>query len=248
MTTASSHPAPERSAFALTRWTLVARSQGDAPEARAALSELCATYYAPVVTFLTRSGRGEDAARECAHEFFEYILARGTLGKAERERGKFRSYLLGSLKHFMARAHENATRQKRGGGAAPISLDALGHGAESALELADFQTLPPDAFFDRQWALVILHRSLAVLEREFIAEGKGGHFTRLRPWLIGDAGHGDQAATARDLSMTEGALKATIHRLRRRFRTAVREEVSQTLTEPLRVEEEMRVLFAALGG
>lgn len=235
------------SGFAITRWTLVERTRGDSPEARAALSELCAAYYAPVVAFLHRSGREADAAREEAHDFFAHLLERDALGGAERERGRFRSYLLGALKHFLARAHERAQRRKRGGGAIAVPLDA-GTDTSPGLILTEAHALPPDEFFDRQWALAVLDRALAALERECADAGKADDFSRLKPWLTGDAAHGEQAAAAGALGMSEGALKVAVHRLRRRFRAAVQAEIAQTLATPDAVEDEMRQLFAALGG
>ena len=243
MTTSAS----DGSGFAHTRWTLVERTRGTSPEARTALSELCAAYYAPVVAFLHRSGREEDAAREQAHEFFAHLLERDALGGAERERGRFRSYLLGALKHFLAREHERAQRRKRGGGSVAVPLDA-GTDTSLGLILAESHALPPDEFFDRQWALAVLDRALASLERECIAAGKADDFARLKPWLTGDAAHGDQAAAAGALGISEGALKVAVHRLRRRFREAVKAEIAQTLATPDAVEDEMRQLFAALGG
>lgn len=239
--------ASDENVFHPTRWTLVERTRGDSPEARVALSELCAAYYAPVVAFLRRGGRGEDAAREQAHEFFAHLLERDALGGAERERGRFRSYLLGALKHFLAREHERAQRGKRGGGSVAVPLDA-GTDTSPGLILADDHALPPDEFFDRQWALAVLDRALAALERECAGEGKTDDFSQLKPWLTGDAAHGDQATAAGALGMSEGALKVAVHRLRRRFRAAVKEEIAQTLVAPDAVEDEMRQLFAALGG
>ncbi len=233
--------------FVRTRWTLVERTRGDSPEARTALSELCAAYYAPVVAFLHRSGREEDAAREEAHAFFAHVLERDAFGRAERERGRFRSYLLGALKHFLAREHERAGRRKRGGGSVAVPLDA-GTDTSPGLILAEGQALPPDTFFDRQWALAVLDRALAALERECVDTGNVEDFARLKPWLTGDAAHGDQTTAAVALGLSEGALKVAVHRLRRRFRAAVKAEIAQTLATPDGVEDEMRQLFAALGG
>ena len=233
--------------FVTTQWTRVLEASGDSPEARTALSELCGAYYAPVVAFLHRSGCVEDAAREQAHEFFAYVLARDALAGAQRERGRFRSYLLGALKHFLAREHERAQRQKRGGGTVAVPLDAPTE-TSPGLVLADPRALPPDEFFDRQWALAVLDRALAALERECVRAGKGNHFERLKPWLAGAAAHGDQAAAARAVGLSEGALKVAVHRLRLRFRAFVKAEVAQTLEAPEAVEDEVRQLFIALGG
>lgn len=232
--------------FHTTRWTLVRHATGRSSQGRHALSELCAVYYAPVVAFLRREGHEADAARELAHEFFQRLLERPALEGATREQGRFRSYLLGALKHFLARERERSGRQKRGGDAISISLDA-GTDTTPGLILEDRHALPPDAFFDRQWALALLERAFSVLEKEQIAAGKAEEFSRLKPWLTGDAAHGDQAAAARELGITEGALKVAVHRLRRRFRDVLKSEIAQTLDSPEAVADEMRHLFAALG-
>ena len=233
--------------FVRTRWTLVERTRGDSPESRTALSELCGAYYAPVVAFLRRSGREEDVAREQAHQFFAHVLERDPFGGAARELGRFRSYLLGALKHFLAREHERTARLKRGGGSISVPLDASTD-TSPGLILADAHGLPPDEFFDRQWALAVLDRALSALEKEWTDAGKVDEFTRIKPWLTGDADHGDQAAAARASRMSDGALKVAVHRVRRRFREFVKAEIAQTLATPDAVDDEMRQLFTALGG
>jgi RNA polymerase sigma-70 factor (ECF subfamily) len=238
-------PSAPLKAFVTTQWTRVLEARGDSSEARAALSDLCAAYYGPVVTFLHRGGRQEDAAREQAHEFFAYVLEGDTLGGVARGRGRFRSYLLAALKHFLAHQHERAQRQKRGGGSAGVSLDS-GTDTSPGFALPDAHTPPPDEFFDRQWALTVLERALSALERECVAACRANDFLQLKPWLTGDAAHGDQAAAARRLGISDGALKVAVHRLRRRFRLLVKAEVAQTLNATDKVEDEMKQLFAAL--
>jgi len=233
--------------FHTTHWTLVRRASTQSVEGRHALSELCAAYYEPVIAFLRREGRDEDAAREVAHEFFRGLLEKPSLECAAQAQGKFRSYLLGALKHFLARERERIGRQKRGGGAVFASLDA-DDDASPPIILADRHELPPDEFFDRQWALAVLDRAFTALESERVAQGKAEDFSRLKPWLIGEAAHGDQATTARGLGISEGALKVAVHRLRRRFRELLKAEIAQTLEEPERTGDEMRHLFCALGG
>jgi RNA polymerase sigma-70 factor (ECF subfamily) len=233
--------------FHTTRWTLVRHATGRSAVGRQALSDLCAAYYEPVVAFLRREGRAEDAARELAHEFFRKLLEKPALEGAAPALGRFRSYLLGALKHFLARERERSGRQKRGGDAVSVSLDA-GTDTSPGLVLADSYELPPDEFFDRQWALAVLDRAFAALAGEREAAGKTEDFARLKPWLTGDAAHGDQAATARALGISEGALKVAVHRLRRRFRELLKAEIAQTLDSPEAMAEEMRHLFAALGG
>jgi DNA-directed RNA polymerase specialized sigma24 family protein len=234
-------------AFVTTQWTRVLEARGDSSDARAALSELCGAYYAPVVAFLRHGGHEEDAAREQAHEFFAYLLESDALGRVERGRGRFRSYLLGALKHFLARRHEHAQRQKRGGASVSVPLEASSD-ASPGLVLADTHTLPPDEFFDRQWALTVLERTLSALGREWAAAGRADDFVQLKPWLTGDAAYGDQAAVAHTLGLSEGALKVAVHRLRRRFRELVKSEVAHTLNATDNVENELQQLFVALGG
>ena len=222
-------------AFDRTRWTLVLRARGEGAEAAAALSDLCAAYYAPVVAFLRRDGRGEDAAREKAHAFFASVLA-GGVGAPERERGRFRSYLLGALKHFLSKNRDAALAEKRGGGAEHIPLTT-----DTAAGLP-MPAAPDDALvFDREWAFTVIARALAALEAEHTE--KAAHFTALKPWLDGGADV-SQAAAARALGMTETAVKVAIHRLRVRFRELIRAEVAATVGDPGETAAELRHLIA----
>ena len=233
--------------FAPTRWTLILRARGETPEARAALSELCEAYYQPALRFLRREGREEDTARELTQEFFARVLGGSGFDDADPERGRFRSYLLGALKHFLADQRKHDRRFKRGGGEAAESLDAAGSEEESgSLQIADTSLPAPEAFFDREWALAVMARALAVLEKEFSAAGKTDQFDALKPWLIGEAPSMSQSDAARRLGLSEGAVKVGIHRLRKRFRDTVRTEISQTLRDPSLVDEELQHLIAAL--
>jgi len=232
--------------FHTTRWTLVRHATGHSAEGRQALSDLCAAYYKPVVAFMRREGFEEDAARDLAHDFFRQLLERPSLQGANRAEGRFRNYLLGAIKHFLAHERERGNRLKRGGGTIALPLDA-GTDTSPGVVLADHNELSPDKFFDRQWALAVLERAFAALETEREAAGKDAEFARLKPWLTGDAVYGDQVEAARGLGLSEGALKVTVHRLRRRFRELLKAEIAQTLDSPEAVEEEMRHLFSALG-
>ena len=231
--------------FTATRWSRVIEARGEAPEARAALSDLCAAYYAPVLAFLRRERGDDDAARELAHEFFERLLEGSGVAGADPERGKFRSFLLGAVKHFLGDRRDHELRQKRGAGATHESLDA---GTDSApgLAIADANALPPDVLFDRQWALTLLDRAFNSLEAELSAEGKAAHLEVLKPWLVADADRGAQADAAAQLGVSETAVRVIVHRLRQRYREAVRAELRQTLAPGASVEEELQCLFAAL--
>jgi RNA polymerase sigma-70 factor (ECF subfamily) len=246
---AASANSPEApgAAFAPTRWTLVLRARGETVEARAALSELCEGYYQPVFRFLRRDGREEDAARELAQEFFARLLARGELVAADPSRGRFRSYLLGAVKHFLADQRDHNQRQKRGGGLAPESLDAPAPADTApALQIADPAGATPDTFFDREWAFALMDRALRSLAAEFHDAGKVDQFAALKPWLVGDAAALPQAEAAAHLGLTESALKVAIHRLRKRFREVIRAEIAQTVGEGDDVDGELRYLVEVL--
>jgi RNA polymerase sigma-70 factor (ECF subfamily) len=225
------------SSFHDTRWTLVSRSRGSDTQASAALSELCEAYYAPVVAFLRREGREEDTARELAHDFFAKLLAGGAIEGARPERGKFRSYLLGALKHFAADQRDKASAAKRGSGLQPAELDD---------EMTDFAAEKPDAEFDRQWALTVLARSLSRLEAAMASEGKMAHFDALKPWLTAEADSTPQTVAAEKLGLSVEAVKVAVHRLRKRFREAVKAEIAQTVSDSSDVREELDALMAAL--
>ena len=236
---------PAAGHFHTTRWTQVIQAKESSREGQDALRELCEAYYAPVQAFLRRQGREAEVAREVAHEFFAYMLEGQAIRTAEKVKGRFRSYLLGAIKHFLAHRHEAAQRLRRGAGQAAISLSGDDDEA-SALVVSDEAQLSPDLAFDRQWALTVLDRAMQALHRESEAEGKAQVFIRLQPWLTGESEHGNQAALAEELGLNLNSLKSMVYRLRQRFRHWVREEVASTLPEGSDVEEELQMLFSAL--
>lgn len=231
--------------FCTTQWTQVSRAKMDSPEGRRALAELCTAYYEPVATFLCYTLRDADAARDIAHEFFAHMLSGGAIAQAEQERGRFRSYLLGAVKHFLSHHRESARRLKRGGGVESISLNDSEVGADNWL--ADVSRLSPDVAYDRKWALSVIARALDAVRLECIAEGRADFFEHVKPWLTGEASHGDQVALATRCGMNANALKVAVHRMKQRFRHLLKAEIAGTLEDPTQVEAEMRVLFAALG-
>ena len=251
MATAPHSPTPRGTlaagGFHTTRWTQVLQARERTHEGIDALRDLCAAYYAPVIAFLRRRGHDADTARDLAHEFFAGVLEGEAIGGADRVQGRFRSYLLGAVKHFLAHRREAELRLRRGAGVRPLSLDA-DEGAAPALAIADDERLSPDATFDRQWALTTLDRALQTLRKECAAEGRAPLFDLLAPQLTGDAGHGDQAALADALGMNLNSLKSTVLRLKRRFRALVKAEVAATLGSEGAIEDEMASLFAALRG
>jgi DNA-directed RNA polymerase specialized sigma24 family protein len=239
--TSEATPQCDAAPFLTTRWTRVCLAKADSADGRDALADLCDAYYEPVVAYLRSVLRDADAARELSHAFFAEVLAGGRIGGAEPERGRFRFYLLGAVKHFVAHGREAESRLKRGGGAKPLSMDT------EALQVADAAGATPEAVFDRQWAITVLQRAMAALEAECRAQGKGEQVEQLRPWLLGESGYGDQAATAAKLGLGPPAMKALVHRMRSRFRQWVKAEVAGTLKDRATVEDEMRSLFAVLG-
>jgi RNA polymerase sigma factor (sigma-70 family) len=236
---------PAISPFAATRWTLVLRARGDTVEARGALSELCEAYYEPVFRFLRREGRDQDAARELTQEFFARLLASGGIGAADPQRGRFRSYLLGAVKHFLSDQRDHHRRAKRGGGGTPESLDADDR-SSPALQIADGTSAPDDRMFDRAWALAVMDRALASVAAELAADGKADQFTILKPWLAGDAETLPQSEAAARLGVSETAVKVAIHRLRKRFRELIRAEIAQTVDDSAEVDAELRYLVEVL--
>jgi DNA-directed RNA polymerase specialized sigma24 family protein len=234
-------------AFHTTRWTLVRHATGHSAAGQQALSELCEAYYEPVVAFLGRSGRDAEAAREVAHEFFAQLLEKPNLGGAEPGRGRFRSYLLGALKHHLSRRREQAARQKRGGAAETIPLDA-GTDTSPGVDPGDSQTLPPDREFDRQWALHTLRRATDGLETEWREAGKADDFSALHPFIASEPEPGALASLAATRDESPATLRKTLSRMRQRFRHHVRSQLAPTLAERADLDDEMRALLAALSG
>ncbi len=234
---------PQAASFHTTRWTRVCEAQSESADGRRALAELCDAYYEPVLAFLRCGLRDADAAREMSHAFFAEMLSGGSIRGADRHRGRFRSYLLGAVKHFVSRQSESARRLKRGRGVAPLSLDD-----EEAREIPDLRQNSPDAEFDRQWAVTVLARGLESLRLECVAENRAAFFESVKPLLTGDGAYGDQAALAAACGMNLDAFRMALHRLKKRLRQCVKAEVAGTLDDPAMVQEEMQSLFAALGG
>jgi RNA polymerase sigma-70 factor (ECF subfamily) len=225
---------------------MVLRAHGPAPEARAALGELCAAYWNPVCRFLCREGRCEDESAELTQAFFARVLAGSGLAHADPAKGRFRSYLLGALKHFLAEQKRNAGREKRGGGAALESIDREGTETSPGLQIADPAGGISDKHFDREWALAVMDRSLNTVRDSLQKAGKQAQFDILKPWLVGDTENLSQAEAAAALGASTGAVKVMIHRLRKDFRAAVEAEIAQTVPEGDDVGAELRYLIDVL--
>jgi len=235
----------DRMGFGATRWTLVldAARGNDSAKAAKALSELCQTYWYPLYAFLRRRGHSTHEAEDLTQAFFAKLLDRGFLANIDRQRGKFRAYLLTSLKNFLADEHDRATAQKRGGGQPVISLEGVD--AEARYRLEPSHDLSAEKLFEKQWALSILERVLSRLETEWITAEKSELFSLLQPTLAGGQS-APYGAIANQTGMTEGAIKSAAHRLRLRYRALLIEEISQTVAGPGEVEGEIRYLMSCL--
>jgi RNA polymerase sigma-70 factor (ECF subfamily) len=247
-------PPPDRSkdsrhaggrSFATTHWSLVlAAGRGSHPGAATALATLCETYWYPLYYYVRRRGYRADEAQDLTQAFFAAILEKGYLKVADPDRGRFRSFLLASLNHFLANEWRRRSARKRGGGKPAISLNA--ESAETRYSQEPSHDLSPEKAYERRWALLLLEKSLSKLRDEYAASGKAGVFARLSAFL-GGAERGPYEKAARDLDMTEGAVKVAVHRLRKRCRAILRAEVAQTVADPAYRDEELRHLMAAVG-
>lgn len=248
MTTDCRAPTDHRR-FVTTRWSRVARTRGTGEEARRALGELCEAYYAPVEAFLRRHAEHPDEAPDLTQEFFARLLRGGGVAGADPDRGRFRSYLLGAVKHFLHDERARRCAAKRGGDRVHVPLEGTSDpeaDTGAGQELPDPGATAAETEFDRRWANALLERALDRLERGMRAEGRSAQFEALKPCLSGTEPPPPQAEMAARLGLGVVAVKVAIHRLRRRFRDAVKAEIAETLADPAQVEEEMRHLVRAL--
>ncbi len=237
-------PHPSDDFFATTRWTMVMTAgEADAPQAAAALEELCAGYWFPVYAYVRRRGFSKEDAEDLTQGFFASLLARGDIAGLRRENGKFRAFLLAAVKHFLANERDRLGRAKRGGGALHLSLDW--QRADARFRLADEASLSPDAAYDREWATALLERVLGILEGEAGEEVGGERFGHLKGYLTVDRDRIPYAAAAAALGMDEGTVRVAVHRLRKRYRALLRQEVARTLADPEMAGEELRALMEA---
>jgi RNA polymerase sigma factor (sigma-70 family) len=232
--------------FVTTHWSVVlAAGHGDTPRASDALARLCQTYWYPLYAYARRRGCSPHDAQDLTQEFFARLLEGNWVAKADRQRGRFRSFLLSAMKHFMANEWNKALAQKRGGGQSILSLNDDSAEHRYQLEPADKAT--PESLFERGWAVTLLEGVLARLEEEeFRRTGNQAWMESLRPALTTDREALDYAEMAHKLGMTETAARVTAHRLRRRYRQLIRAEVAGTVSSPEEVEAEMRHLFRVL--
>jgi RNA polymerase sigma-70 factor (ECF subfamily) len=233
--------------FATTRWTLVheAAAGGDS-SAVAALGDLFGTYWQPLYRYARRKGKAREDAEDLVQGFLAHLIEAETLRKTDRSKGRFRTFLLAAFNHWMINDWKHASRDKRGGGVAPLSFDW--HHAETGLSLEPADDRSPDKLFDREWALALLETVLNKLEQTSRAEGQAATFATLKPCLTADSARISYPEIAATLGTTEGAARVAVHRLRKRYRTLLTTEIARTLASQEAVEEELRALFAALAG
>lgn len=230
--------------FATTHWTVVlAAGRRHEPQSDRALEALCQTYWFPLYAHLRRRGCTKTDAEDLVQAFFAKFLAKNYLDGLSAERGRFRAFLLAALKHFLANEWDKAQRQKRGGGDAVLSLDW--ESADTQFQLVAQNELGPDQAYDREWALALLGKVIERLQAECVADGKGRLFEQLKVFLAAGKSETAQSEVARALGMEEGAVRVAVHRLRRRYRQLLRDEIAHTLSDPAMVEEELRALFGA---
>jgi RNA polymerase sigma factor (sigma-70 family) len=233
---------PGGAEFSTTRWTLVVAA-GDAqnPKSGKALATFCQTYWMPLYAFVRRRGYAPADAEDLVQEFFARLLERNFLDRADRDRGRFRTFLLSALNHFLANEWTRQRTLKRGGGQPPVSWDAQAAEDRYLQEGADTET--PATAFDRHWAEALLERALEQLRRQYAAIGKADLFQILEPCLSGDGFTASYREMTERLGMSEVALRVAAHRLRRGFGEMLRQEVAHTVTGSAEVDDELRYLF-----
>jgi RNA polymerase sigma factor (sigma-70 family) len=231
-------------AFTTTHWSVVLEAQSDSPHAQKALEMLCRTYWRPLYGFARRQGLTREEAQDLVQEFFARLLEHRNLNTVRREKGRLRSYLLVSLKRFLAAERHRASGVKRYESGPHIPLDELLESEIPDSELAE--TWSADRLYERHWALAVLERVLGRLESEYQATGMAALFDQLKEFLVGERGRPTQAQIAADLGVTENAVKQAFHRLRQRYRLLLREEIAHTVAQPGDVEDELRHLVSVL--
>ena len=231
-------------AFVTTQWSVVLTAQGQSPAADEALEKLCRTYWWPLYGFVRRNGYNPEEAQDLTQGFFALLLERRDLDVVRKEKGRLRSYLLVSLKNFVAKAKRREMAVKRGEGRALVPLDELLARERADLEPAD--TLTADRIYERRWALTLLEQVLARLESEYRTAGNAKLFDHLKELLSDEPDRKSQADIAAELGMTENAVKQAFHRLRQRYRELLCDEIAQTVAVPGDVEDELRHFISVL--
>jgi DNA-directed RNA polymerase specialized sigma24 family protein len=233
--------------FRTTRWSVVLAVRNQDPvQGQRALAELCRTYWYPLYAYIRRRGTSPPDAEDLTQGFFQRLLEKDYLGDLTPGRGRFRSFLLSALKHFLANEWDRSRARKRGGGCLHFSLDQLDAEERYRFEPADLRT--PEALYEQGWALAVLDRVLARLREEFASGERGGLFDELKPFLAGEAATGAYEGIGARCGLKVGAIKVAVHRMRRRYGDLLRAEIAATLEDPNDVEDEIRHLLVALAG
>jgi RNA polymerase sigma-70 factor (ECF subfamily) len=244
MTSTSASSSARGDVFATTHWSVVVSAgQRHTPQSDQALEELCRTYWFPLYAYVRRRGHAKEDAEDLTQTFFVRFLAKNYLEGLSAERGRFRAFLLASLKHFLANEWDKAQRQKRGGGVTLLSLDW--QTADTQFQIAATAEPSPEQAFDREWALALLACVIERLRAECAAENNGRLFAVLKPFLTVGKSAIPYPQAATELGVSEGAARTAVHRLRQRYREVLRDEIAQTLSDPANVAEEMHALFSA---
>ncbi len=237
-------PIPSRR-FDTTHWSVVVLAgKAHLPESTEALEKLCRTYWFPLYAFVRQTGVSEQDAEDLTQQFFARLLEKNYLDTVDQRKGKFRSFLLASLTHFLSNQRDHDRAAKRGSGQTILSLDEIK--AESKRYSEPSSTVSPDKIFDLNWAMTVLEQALARMRQEMTADGKGPQFELLKAYLTDDPARGDYETAATSLATTPQTIAVTVFRLRQRYRELVRTEVANTVCNPLEIDEEMRHLSAAL--
>jgi RNA polymerase sigma-70 factor (ECF subfamily) len=231
-------------AFTTTHWSVVLEAQGPTPAAQAALEKLCRTYWRPIYGFVRRQGVGPEEAKDLTQGFFALLLERRDFDAVRQEKGRLRSYLLTSLKHFLTNERNRAMAIKRGEGQQLIPLDDLRERERVGFESSE--TLPPDEIYERRWALSVLDQVLARLGDEYRAAGNIRLFDRLQKSLTNEPDRSSPADTAHEFGMTESAVRQASYRLRQRYRQLLHEEIAHTVMAAGDIDDELRHLVAVL--
>lgn len=233
-----------RHSFHTTRWSLVLSAQGKAPDGFESLEALCRFYWQPLYAYVRHRGHNAHDAQDLTQAFFARLLEKEWLAGVNREKGRFRSFLLAAMKHFLANEWDRANTQKRGGRVQVIRLDAE---MMENLHVPSVGVMSPEGVFDKRWALTVMENVMGRLRQEHESAGKLPEYEKLKPWLTADRGEIDYQILASALGREPVSARSAVHRLRRRFREAFREEVAATVADAADVEDEMRALVMALG-
>jgi len=233
-------------AFATTHWSVVVEAQGESPAAQEALETLCRIYWRPIYSFVQRQGIGPEEAEDLTQGFFADLLERRSLSAVRKEKGRFRSYLLGALKYFLADERRRAMAIKRGKGQRLIPLDQLS--VDERIEMEPADQLTAEQIYERRWAATVLERVLNLLKDEYRAAGNAALFDSLKQLLPDEPGAPSQADIAAQLGMTENAVRQAFHRFRQRYQSLLREEIAHTVATPGDIEDELRHLISVVRG